>query len=184
MRQVPFVTCILLRCTKITVNSAYLLKGRTAWLYSFWDSYGQFLSQKQYRFDGDSLHCFVRSDRCSSKEKIASVTCSVFSWNPRTRGQFLQAKSWVPSSLLRHCPHRTWSGTGTFYTGEVGIPCGGWCNGADFTGISKFPEILGELSMRRQCVPGSFFSAHTLEPGKEVKYTYAWIQYCMGYSIH
>ena len=30
MRQVPLVTCILLRCTKITVNSAYLLKGRTA----------------------------------------------------------------------------------------------------------------------------------------------------------
>ena len=30
MRQVPLVTCILLRCTKITVNSAYLLKGHTA----------------------------------------------------------------------------------------------------------------------------------------------------------
>ena len=72
MRQVPLVTCILLRCTKITVNSAYLLKGHTAWLYSFWDSYGRFLSQKQYRFAGDSLHCFVRRDRWTSKEKIAS----------------------------------------------------------------------------------------------------------------
>ena len=30
MRQVPLVTCILLRCTKITVNSTYLLKGHTA----------------------------------------------------------------------------------------------------------------------------------------------------------
>ena len=30
MRQVPLVTCILLRCTKITVNSSYLLKGHTA----------------------------------------------------------------------------------------------------------------------------------------------------------
>ena len=29
MRQVPLVTCILLCCTKITVNSAYLLKGHT-----------------------------------------------------------------------------------------------------------------------------------------------------------
>ena len=29
-----------------------------------------------------------------------------------------------------------------------------------FTEISKFPEILGELSMRKQCVPGSFSSAH------------------------
>ena len=30
--------------------------------------------------------------------------------------------------------------------------------------ISKFPEILGELSMRKQCVPGSFSSTHALEP--------------------
>ena len=73
----------------------------------------------------------------------------------------------MPSSLLRHRPHRAWSGTGTFYAGEVGILCGGWCNGADFTEISKFPEILGELSMRKQCVPGSFLSAHALEPGNE-----------------
>ena len=35
--------------------------------------------------------------------------------------------------------------------------------------ISKFPEILGELSMRKQCVPGSFSSAHALEPGNEAK---------------
>ena len=44
MCQVPLVTCILLRYTKITVNSVYLVKGRTAWLYSLWDSYGRFLS--------------------------------------------------------------------------------------------------------------------------------------------
>ena len=35
--------------------------------------------------------------------------------------------------------------------------------------ISKFPEILGELSMRKQCVPGSFLSVHALEPGNEAK---------------
>ena len=35
--------------------------------------------------------------------------------------------------------------------------------------ISKFPEILGELSMHKLCVPGSFFSAHVLEPGNEAK---------------
>ena len=29
-----------------------------------------------------------------------------------------------------------------------------------FMEISKSPEILGELSMRKQCVPGSFSSAH------------------------
>ena len=33
--------------------------------------------------------------------------------------------------------------------------------------ISKFPEILAELSMCKQCVPGSFFSAYALEPGNE-----------------
>ena len=33
--------------------------------------------------------------------------------------------------------------------------------------VSKFPEILGELSMREQCVPDSFFSAHAREPGSE-----------------
>ena len=37
--------------------------------------------------------------------------------------------------------------------------------------ISKFPEILGELSMRKQCVPGSFFSAHAQEPGNEATAT-------------
>ena len=35
--------------------------------------------------------------------------------------------------------------------------------------ISKFPEILAELSMHKQCVPGSFFSAHALEPGNEAR---------------
>ena len=48
-----------------------------------------------------------------------------FSWNAQMGAQFLQAKSWVPLSFLRHCPHRAWSVTGIFYTGEVGIPCGG-----------------------------------------------------------
>ena len=48
------------------------------------------------------------------------------------------------------------------HTGEVSIPHRSYCNGAE---ISKFSEILGELSMRKQCVPGSFFSAHSQEPG-------------------
>ena len=33
--------------------------------------------------------------------------------------------------------------------------------------ISKFPEILGKLSMRKQCVPGSFRPTHAWEPGNE-----------------
>ena len=39
--------------------------------------------------------------------------------------------------------------------------------------ISKFPEILGELSMHKQCVPGSFLTAHALEPGNEARITHA-----------
>ena len=31
----------------------------------------------------------------------------------------------LPSLLLCHCPHRTWSVAGIFYTGEVGMPHGG-----------------------------------------------------------
>ena len=38
--------------------------------------------------------------------------------------------------------------------------------------LRKFPNSLkswGELSMRKQCVPGSFFSTHGLEPGNEAR---------------
>ena len=41
--------------------------------------------------------------------------------------------------------------------------------------ISKFPEILGELSMCKQCVPGSFFSAHAQEPGNEANICDTWL---------
>ena len=110
------------------------------------------------------------------RKRLRQSRAAVFSWNPRTRGQFLQAKSWVPSSILRHHPHRAWSVTGIFCMEEVSIPCGGWCNGADFMGISKFPEILGELSMFKQCVSGSFFSAHALEPGNEATTLTDWVK--------
>ena len=50
-------------------------------------------------------------------------------------------------------------------SGKVGVPRRSWCNGADFTGVSKFPEILGKLSMHKQCVPGLFSPTH--EPGNE-----------------
>ena len=39
-----------------------------------------------------------------------------------------------------------------------------YCNGAE---ISKFSEILEELSMHKQCVPGSFLSTYSQEPGYE-----------------
>ena len=76
MRQVPLVTCKLLSCTKITVNSAYLRKGHTAWLYSFWDSYGRFSRSKtiSLRRWQSALLCLKRS--VNFKVKDASVTCS------------------------------------------------------------------------------------------------------------
>ena len=37
--------------------------------------------------------------------------------------------------------------------------------------VSEFPEILGELSMYKLSVPGSFFSTHALEPGNEANTT-------------
>ena len=149
------------------LNSGYLLKGHTAWLY-FWDSYGWCLSQKQY--------CFVVTVCIASFEAIGELQrkrlrqsrAAVFCWNPRTCGQFLQAKSYVPSRSFVII-HTALSVTGTFHKGEVGIPCGGQCKGADFTKISEFPEILGELSMHKQCVSGSFFlRLHTRAEAKRL----------------
>ena len=101
------------------------------------------------------------------KKKDCVTCCSV---------PLVSMNTWtIPASLLCHRPHRAWSVTGTFYKREVGIPWGG-CSGADFTEISKFPEIQGELNMRKQCVPGSFFFC---------PYTRAWErgQLCLGQSL-
>ena len=73
-------------------------------------------------------------------------------------------KQRAPLSLPRHRLQRVWSVAGIFYVGEVGVPRGGQCNGADFTRISNFPEILGKLSMCKQCVPPPMH-----EPGNEAK---------------
>ena len=42
VRACAMVTCILLCYTKITVNFCLPAEGRTAWLYSLWDTYGQY----------------------------------------------------------------------------------------------------------------------------------------------
>ena len=55
------------------------------------------------------------------------------------------------------------------YTGEVCTPCAGYRNRADLKFPPEFPEILGELSMRKQCVPSALFSAHAQEPGNEAR---------------
>ena len=39
------------------------------------------------------------------RERLRQSRAKALSWNGRTRGQFLQAKSRIPSSLHRHPPH-------------------------------------------------------------------------------
>ena len=45
--------------------------------------------------------------------------------------------------------------------------------------ISKFPEILGNLRMRKQCIPGSFLPAYAREPGNKARTDYA----CKQFSV-
>ena len=60
---------------------------------------------------------------------------------------------------------------GSFYTREVGVLAEVSVTEQVLREISKFPEILGKLSMRKQCVPGSFLPAHAREPGNEATCT-------------
>ena len=99
--------------------------------------------------------------------KLRQSRAKALSWNGRTRGQFLQAKRRIPSSLPRHRPHTVQSVAGSFYTREVGVLAEVSVTEQVLREISKFPEILGKLSMRKQCVPGSFLLAHVREPGNE-----------------
>ena len=43
-------------------------------LYFLWDTFGWFWSRKQYRFDGNCLHCFVQDNLWTSKRNIVSIT--------------------------------------------------------------------------------------------------------------
>ena len=125
MRQVPLVTCmhttrytklrsILFTCWKAalcgytpseTHTGSLYVKSNIASTVTVWITSSEVIGELQRR-------------------TLRQSHAAVFSWNPRTCGQFLQAKSWVPLSL-NHCPHGAWSVTGIFYTGEFGIPCGG-----------------------------------------------------------
>ena len=115
MCQVPLVTCILLRYTKIMVNFCLPAEGRTAQLYSLWDTYEQFWSKK------NNITLTVTVCNASfqvigelQKEGLCQSCAEAFSWNGRTRRQFLQAESRVPLSLPHHCPHKMWSVPGIF----------------------------------------------------------------------
>ena len=59
---------------------------------------------------------------------------------------------------------------GSFYTRKVGVLADVSVTEQVLREISKFSEIMGKLSMRKQCVPGSFLPAHAREPGNEASY--------------
>ena len=63
MRQVPLVTCILLRYTKITVNFCLPPERPHCMVILPVGHIRAILKSKTNRFDGNSLHCFVRGDR-------------------------------------------------------------------------------------------------------------------------
>ena len=99
------------------------------------------------------------------REKLRQSHAAVFRWNERIISTSEELSAFV---TLLSSSAQSGSVVGIFHMEEAGMPCGGQCNRADFVKISKFPEILGELSMRKQCVPGSFFSVHAHEPGNKV----------------
>ena len=107
------------------------------------------------------------------REKLHQSRAKALSWNGRMRGQFLQAKRRIPSSLPRHRPHTVQSVAGSFYMREVGVLTKISVTEQVLREISKFPEILGKLSMRKQCVPGCFLPAHAREPGNKAKCAHA-----------
>ena len=78
----------------------------------------------------------------------------------------------APSSLSTHS---VVSGRQPLYEREVGVLAEVSVTEQVLREISKFPEILGKLSMRKQCVPGSFLPAHAREPGNEDRSCDAWI---------
>ena len=106
MRQVPLVNCILLRYTKIIRSiSAYLLKAA---LHSYTPC-GTHSSDFEVKNNIAlmvvvciaSFEVIVELQR----ERLRQSRAKALSWNGQTRGQFLQAKSQVPSSLPRCHPH-------------------------------------------------------------------------------
>ena len=170
MRQVPLVTCILLRYTKITVNFCLLLK---ATLHSY-TACGTHTSDFEVK---NNIALMVTICIASfevigelQREKLRQSRAKALSWNGRMRGQFPQAKRRIPSSLPRHRPHTVQSVAGSFYTREVGVLAEVSVKEQVLREISKYPEILGKLRMRKQCVPGSFLPAHAREPGNEVRF--------------
>ena len=91
MCQVPLVTCILLHCTKITINSVYLLKVHTAWLYSLLASFPGSCVWAEKKEPG--THC---SHMC----QVPLVTCILLRYTKITINSVKVHTAWLYS--LRH----------------------------------------------------------------------------------
>ena len=126
MRQVPLVTCILLRYTKF--YSQFLFTSWMAALHGY-TRCGTHTSgiRVENKIVLTVTVCIASFEVIGElqRERLRHAHTAAFSWNGRMRGQLLQAKSWVPLSLPHHCLQRAWSVASIFYTGEVGVHCAG-----------------------------------------------------------
>ena len=93
------------------------------------------------------------------RERLRQSRAKAFSWNGQTHGQFLQAKSRIPSLLPHHPPHTVQSVAGSFYTREVGVLAEVSVTEQVLREISKSPEIPGKTE-HAQTVCTKLFSPH------------------------
>ena len=79
--------------------SVCLLKGRTTWLYSLWDTYGTGGFEVSWEMLWWKRSAYFHSRRSMNfkGERYHQSHAAAFSWTGWTRGQFLKAKSWVSS---------------------------------------------------------------------------------------
>ena len=169
MCQVPLITCILLRCTKLMVSFVYLLKDRTAQLYSLWDTYGRYWSKKHHHFAGNGLQFSIRGDGWISKGKIASFTCChhLAEMDECVDNSCKQRAEYLHRSLVIVCRERgQWQGS---FIRE---------KSACFAEVSVMEQILWDFPNSQKswenwactnCVYQALFSPPTHEPGNEAR---------------
>ena len=149
MRQVPLVTCILLRYTKINRNLCLPAEGHTAKLYSLWDTFGWFWSRNNIAL---------------------TLTVCIASFKPIGKLQRERFVSHVPKHLAgtdgrmdNSCKRRAYCLYRSF---AIVHTKRGQCQASPTRERSaclaevrrlgqtlrKFPKFPGELSMRKPCV--------------------------------
>ena len=120
MHQVPLVTWILLRYTKITVNFCLpderlhcmvILPVGNIWVVLKLKAISLWREQS-------ALFCSRQSINFKGKDFISHMLQRLTGMDKRMLGQFLQTKSWAPSLLPLHSPHNAWSVVGIFNTGR------------------------------------------------------------------